>query len=449
MGRHGDGAESENAEEESAGLAPLLKALEHSFGEVWPTGVSRVLDYLQAVRECSTPVSTQRAAIHALSLIECAGGVEAGDRLGKHTLVEASLKEAAASQDGRAGPTKKAPPTTLALVAAFKPAVVNSRMPKFLRMRCWYRCVRLWSAMRFDDHRGLIPSLIRMLPSCMRATLFRTNTTGTGKRKEQLEMIVDRQAYICEAAWLEEGWKLWDTLECERGLCLGVPSDDLSSVRRVEARYADAVAMAISCFTQRHALDAHTFCCCVLGRAALPSRLGTMPDVTCSWIDDVGRLAQPTPREYVRTALQRARILQQKVAAYARGPHGPSPGIYEAEVCADWAEDFIDQGVTTDGAVEQVATMTHCLDRVLKRRAPQQPTESKEYAALEDPELPGSLEVEARELSDAYLPLGMFVVSILLRAAFRRLHQAGPHASKSGLLLFRSAWFRISTRWRI
>ena len=85
--------------------------------------------------------------------------------------------------------------------------------------------------------------------------------------------------------------------------------------------------------------------------------------------------------------------------------------------------------------------MTHFLDRVLKRRVPQQPTESKEDAALEDPELPGSLEVEARELSEAYLPLGMFVVSILLRAAFRRLRKAGTHASKSGLLLFRSAWF--------
>ena len=50
--------------------------------------------------------------------------------------------------------TRKAPPTTLALVVAMECKVVDSEAPKFIGMFAWYRLVRAWTAMRFDDHRG-------------------------------------------------------------------------------------------------------------------------------------------------------------------------------------------------------------------------------------------------------------------------------------------------------
>ena len=73
-------------------------------------------------------------------------------------------------------------------------------------MYAWYRVVRRWSAMRFDDHRGMVPQLIRLGAGGPRATLVRTKTTGAGKKKEQLELVVDRMTYLVEEGCLATGW---------------------------------------------------------------------------------------------------------------------------------------------------------------------------------------------------------------------------------------------------
>ena len=100
-----------------------------------------------------------------------------------HPLVMSQLKELSVMmQRGRERATKKAPQTTMALIASFELVVMDSSRPDFPRMFAWYRCVRCWSAMRFDDHRGLLPQLIRLTENGLRATLVRTKTTGAGKR---------------------------------------------------------------------------------------------------------------------------------------------------------------------------------------------------------------------------------------------------------------------------
>ena len=48
--------------------------------------------------------------------------------------------------------------------------------------------------MRFDDHRGMLPSRLELLGSGLRSTLVRTKTTGVGKGRETLDLVVDRRA---------------------------------------------------------------------------------------------------------------------------------------------------------------------------------------------------------------------------------------------------------------
>ena len=120
--------------------------------------------------------------------MERAGGVEKDAHLHTHPLLQSRLKELSVSlRVGVERPTKKAPQTTIALLMAFELTVMDERRPDFPRMYAWYRLVRCWSAMRFDDHRGMAPRLIRLGASGLRATLVQTKTTGAGKKKEQLE----------------------------------------------------------------------------------------------------------------------------------------------------------------------------------------------------------------------------------------------------------------------
>ena len=79
-------------------------------------------------------------------------------------------------------PTRKTPPTTVAQVAAFELALIDVARPTFERMYAWFRLVRAWAAIRFDDHRGLLPQRMRLSHSGIRASLVRTKTTGVGEK---------------------------------------------------------------------------------------------------------------------------------------------------------------------------------------------------------------------------------------------------------------------------
>ena len=138
---------------------------------------------------------------------------------------------------------RKAPPTTLALLAAFERVVVDTPQAKFVRTFAWCRCVRACTAMHHHDHRGRYPKLMRLCPPGLRGTLVGAKTAGAGKRREQLEVVVDRSAFTAEPTWLEVGWGLWSGLFPARDFCLGRPSTDLQSMRCIEACVADFAAM--------------------------------------------------------------------------------------------------------------------------------------------------------------------------------------------------------------
>ena len=92
-------------------------------------------------------------------------------QLQNHDLVIAFVRDYGANQQqGRTHATRKAPCTTIALLAAFEIAIMSEQMTKYDRMHAWHRCVRSWSAQRFDDHKGVGPALMRLLSTGLRAT---------------------------------------------------------------------------------------------------------------------------------------------------------------------------------------------------------------------------------------------------------------------------------------
>ena len=122
--------------------------------------------------------------VHALRFIEIMSGVPEVDQLSRHPLVSAQLQEhAAVRPSAELKPNRKAPPTTIVMVVAMECKVVDALPPNFIKVCSWYRLVRIWTAMRFDDHRGLVPGRLKLLALGLRGTLVRTKTSG-GKQAQ-------------------------------------------------------------------------------------------------------------------------------------------------------------------------------------------------------------------------------------------------------------------------
>ena len=151
-------------------------------------------------------------------------------------------------------------------------------------------------------------------------------------------------------------------------------------------------------------------------------------DVNEGWIKDVGRWAQPTSHEYVRTHLQRVRSIQRRVAVNARLPCGAPGAFDEEEVHADLSDFLLRDGVGSEEVVEQVLAFTLALARA---RAAMQPTEphtvapcpnnDQQYVIPSNSVAHGSDESSAG--SDHAAPVGSLFITEQQRSGFKTLHR--------------------------
>ena len=141
-------------------------------------------------------------------------------------------------------PTRKAPQVPISFVVFFECTAMDFTAPKFVRMFSWLRLVRVWAALRFDAHRGIIPSRMSLDMKGLRGTLVRTKTTGAGKRRGELLLFVSVDAHLLHCEWLKVGFALWESCTSERDYLYGLPPLDLQGVREIEAKYADGAAMS-------------------------------------------------------------------------------------------------------------------------------------------------------------------------------------------------------------
>ena len=180
-----------------------------------------------------------------MQFIETAGGVAKEAQTSQHALVSSAISEFQLQVgQGATRPTKKAPQVPLSFLVLFESTVTDRAAPKFVRLYSWLRLVRVWAALRFDDHRGIIPRRMVLTASGLRGTLVRTKTSGAGKRREELLRSVSCGAHFLHPSWLEVGFKLCEAHVSDRDYLLGIPTRDLEGMREIEAKYADGAAMS-------------------------------------------------------------------------------------------------------------------------------------------------------------------------------------------------------------
>ena len=98
--------------------------------------------------------------------------------------------------------------------------------------------------MRFDEHRGLMPSSLRIQNGSLRGTLVRTKISGSGRKKESFYMFVASSAWLVNEQWLPVGLGLWLGWGTERDYFPMLPSPDLQRYVAHEARCSDSQTMS-------------------------------------------------------------------------------------------------------------------------------------------------------------------------------------------------------------
>ena len=79
------------------------------------------------------------------------GGIDPGLRTSADGLVTATVASVSRELAELRGPRSAAPRLPLVVIIALGLAVMSTTRPMFDRALAWYRLVRVWATLRFDD----------------------------------------------------------------------------------------------------------------------------------------------------------------------------------------------------------------------------------------------------------------------------------------------------------
>ena len=332
----------------------------------FPRGHDDVLEYL-GLHEQEASRTTAASLLAALRFLEEAGEVREEDRICRAPALANAASEARAQPTGSPAEKKQAPPNLLKVLAALERAVSEEDRPLYVRAFAWYRLLRHWSALRWDDTQALLPASLRRMARGVVGKLERTKTSGKGKALQILPVFVSDQAYI-ETPWLDAGLAIW--LEAPfnfgRDYFLPLPDAKLQGVLRRRALYTDSAGVSVSLLGTLTEPD---------GTPLLPpgaarfwtehsDRSGVDSWCAALGFDEsergfLGRwAARGSADTYVRTALRVCENLQKAAVRYARASFSNGPDYFgEESVLADLGAFLVRGGMSPADAAEAAAKL--------------------------------------------------------------------------------------------
>ena len=98
-------------------------------------------------------------------------------------------------------PPKQAPRYPSVLLAAFEVLVMDPEAKQYWRIMGWWLLLQAWGALRFDDHRGLLPADVVVDQGGLTAKLSHTKVSGPDKKVVYRIVVVDSAAYLQHKEW--------------------------------------------------------------------------------------------------------------------------------------------------------------------------------------------------------------------------------------------------------
>ena len=177
-------------------------------------------------------------------------------------------------------PIHRAPRLPGAVIASLERLVSNNREAMGIRAGAFYRLLKCWGTLRYDDIQHMSPQAVRFFSGRLTTTLYETKTSGPERRQVELPVAITEDSWICNKDWLRDGWQLFRVhADFNRDYFLPALSDDFSCFRRRMASYSEAATLTAA--VNRRLADSE-------GRRLIPSELVEM------WTEHSERATLPT-----------------------------------------------------------------------------------------------------------------------------------------------------------
>ena len=158
-------------------------------------------------------------------------------------------------------PAKRAPRVLTAMLVALEHLVVCAQTPRYYRVFSWWLLIQNWATLGFSDHRGILPSSVKIDATGFSAKLTRSKTPGDDRTVASRPLVIDRCCYLAVAGWMQEGWRLLkDMADYPRDCVIPFPSSNGHGCRRRELSYDAASAMQNRVLRMVKSSDEFLFC---------------------------------------------------------------------------------------------------------------------------------------------------------------------------------------------
>ena len=198
--------------------------MDAAFNCKWPASPEQFAEFLEAMVEEPCARSFPESIYKTLMFLEHAGEVPEQDQICRSAAVKNALEEASHRLQAIEQKTAKRQAALLpvAVIVAWEDHALDESASNYSRIYAWFRLVKLWTGMRFDDTKGAPSGTLEMREWGMKGIIDRSKTSGPGKKIVHLPFYVNKEAWLYDGRWLMTGWKIW----CAMGIEAGMSSRD-------------------------------------------------------------------------------------------------------------------------------------------------------------------------------------------------------------------------------
>ena len=212
-----------------------------------PFRAAEVMDYLFMLSEKPCGPTVPGAFLEAMAWFERVSGLGIEQRITVKPVL-LSARDVIVKELKRKGvPICRAPRLPGAMIASLERLVSNEAEAMGIRVGAWYRLIKCWGTLRYDDIQHLSPQAVRFYGGRFLAILYETKTSGPERRQVELSIAITEDSWICNRDWLSVGWRLLRThADFERDFLLPALSDDFSQFRRRMVSYSEVSTLTVA-----------------------------------------------------------------------------------------------------------------------------------------------------------------------------------------------------------
>ena len=190
--------------------------MESIYGSNWLRGPGDFIGYV-ALLLCGR--SVPGSLFKCIAFIETAAEVSPEKRFSGAQSIHNYLKEVEQGNTWAPRQRTKAARLPVEVARAWEIGVLDVTLQAFKRVYCWYKLVKLWSALRSHDCQGVPPTSLSFDPIVgLQGEIVRAKTTGVGRRVEVVQFFVSANAWLVHEDWLKVGLQLFMTMNRSVGM---------------------------------------------------------------------------------------------------------------------------------------------------------------------------------------------------------------------------------------